>query len=459
MAMKRHIQHYLKQWKDSKRRKPLLLRGARQVGKTTAVRHFASECFGDLAEFNLEVHREVGKAIQPGQAKKWVAELELELGRDIKPGQTLLFLDEVQACPPAIELLRYFHEEMPELHVVAAGSLLEFAMADPGLSMPVGRIEMAHLGPMTFTEFLLAAGEDKLLTSMKEFKWGAHFSPTLHRRLMEKCREFFFCGGMPASVAAWIEDGPLASEREKLSILDTFREDIGHYRGRVDGDRVNRVFDHIPKAVGAKLKYRNIDPDDSARNLGKALELLCLARVVHKVEHSDGTGVPLRATVRPNYFKPLFIDIGLMFTALAMKHRNLKDDTLLANEGALAEQFIGQHLLYAQGEQHRPELYYWTREKVGSSAEVDYLFTHGQTIVPVEVKAGGTGGLKSLQSFLIQRDLQLGVRFNAQPPEYHRASFSITGTDRKGYDLCSLPLPMVEVLHELLEGTTISPAP
>lgn len=450
--MKRSILKHLQDWKNSSRRKPLLIRGARQVGKTTIVRLFAKDTFDDFAEFNMETHIELGRVIKAGKAKEWLSELELECGKEIVPGKTLLFLDEIQACPNAIELLRYFYEDLPELHVIAAGSLLEFAMADPKLSMPVGRIEMAHLGPMSFTEFLEAAEETSLLKAMRGFQWGDTWSPTLHRKLMQHCREFCFCGGMPASVSAWLENGPLASEREKLSILDTFRDDIAHYRGRVDGDRVTRIFDHIPNAIGAKLKYRNIDPNDSARNLSRALDLLCLAKVVHKVEHSDGTGLPLRSTVRPKMFKPLFIDIGLMLTAMGWKNRDIQDNTLLAKEGALAEQFIGQQLLYLHGEEHRPELFYWAREKAGSAAEVDYLYAQGSLIAPIEVKAGGTGALKSLQSFLVQRNRHLGIRFNAEKPENHNASFSIPGTTRTHYRLWSLPLPMVEMIPRLIEN-------
>ena len=385
--------------------------------------------------------------------------LELHLDLPIVPGRTLLFLDEIQAAPEIISVLRYFHEQAPELHVVAAGSLLEFALADLRSSMPVGRIEYLHLGPMQFEEFLHAADQTRLVEFLAGYHPGDDLPGPIHQRLMQLFRTFLVIGGMPEAVFAWQRRRRFQDAEEiKHSILGTFRDDFGKYAGRVPHDRIRAVFTRLPALVGADFKYVHVSREDPARAISRALDLLCMARIAHRVRHSASNGVPLGAEVKETAFKVLFLDVGLVCTALGLTVLDLEraEDLMLVNSGALCEQIVGQHLLYSQPLFQEPDLFFWTRQKKGSSAEVDYVISEGQEIVPVEVKAGKTGRLKSLHSFLREKGRPLGVRLNSDHPSLLEARTSLSdGRSNVPFTLLSLPLYMVgqtrRLVHEVVE--------
>ena len=285
----------LKSWQSKPRRKPLVMRGARQVGKTTLIRQFASERFNNLVELNFEKQPELAQLFVSKDPKQILPLIELQQNTVIRSGETLLFLDEIQAAPRVFEALRYFFEERPDVHVVAAGSLLEFALEEPSLSVPVGRVEYMYLGPMTFEEFLLAQGKDRLVSFINSFEFPASIPGPLHSQMLDAVKQFLVVGGMPASVSAYTRSDSLSdTESEKQSILETFIDDFGKYASRVDPNRLRKVFTRLPLLIGQRLKYANIDRADQARNLAHALSLLCKALVAYRVHHSACNGIPLR---------------------------------------------------------------------------------------------------------------------------------------------------------------------
>ena len=378
--------------------------------------------------------------------------LELVLDVEITPGQTLLFLDEIQAAPDVLAALRYFYEEMPELHVIAAGSLLELALEQPSFSVPVGRIEYLYLGPMQFSEFLLAAGKAKLVDFLASYALDEEVPAVLHQQLMGWLRTFLIVGGMPDAVRGYIEGGAhRESEAAKHSVLATFHDDFGKYGPRVDPVKIRRVFERLPQSVGGKFKYVNIDRNERAKDLALALHLLSLARVAYRVRHSAANGIPLGAEADDRKFKVLFLDVGLMATASGLTVLDLEQasDVMLVSRGALCEQFVGQHLLYSTPSWEEPKLFYWAREKRSSAAEVDYVLSQGRKIIPVEVKAGKTGTLKSLHLFVREKAVDLAVRLSSAPPSILGAETSLADGDNVQFRLLSLPLYMVEQVRRL----------
>lgn len=450
----------LTSWKTRPGRKPLIVRGARQVGKTWLIREFSKQ-FANLIEINFDRTPEKAQLFLGKDIGKCLQLLEVDANSKIIPGQTLIFLDEIQAVPEMFPLLRYFHEERPDIHVVAAGSLLEFLLADHTFSMPVGRIEYLHLGPMDVEEFLLALGQETLVTLLNSHALADSIPESIHQRLLHFVKLFWVVGGMPAAVAALVggQDDFEAVRREHASILQTYEDDFSKYRKRIYPQRLRKVFRRIPSLIGNKLKYVHIDPAERSRELADTVQILELARVIHRVFHSAGNGVPLGAEAKENDFKPLFMDIGLVSTSLGLNlpALELAEDLLLVNNGALAEQFVGQHLLYGKAGFERPQLYYWNREKRNASSEVDYLIPYGSTVVPVEVKAGKTGSLKSLQVFVAERQVPIAVRFSALPPSCDRLETGIAGKDRSPFLLITLPLYLVGQTWRLLSQAFSSP--
>ena len=431
-----------------------MVRGARQVGKSCLIRLFAEQAGLDLLEINLELHDDYVACFTAKDPHQIINLLELKASRQIIPGKTLLFLDEVQAAPEVLASLRYFYELLPELHVVAAGSLLEFVLEEHVFSMPVGRIEYLHLGPMTFKEFLDGLGRQQLRSFIEQFKGEEQFPTVIHEELMKSLRLYFAIGGMPEAVQAYLDTGSMLEvDIVKQSILLTYRDDFSKYGRRVKHTRLQKVLQKLPMQVGRKLQYVNLDRNEKSSDLKEALHLLALARVYFPVLHSAANGVPLRAESNEKMRKPLFLDVGLLIKACGMSYADIAqvDAVKLINAGPICEQFIGQHLLYARPLYEEPELFFWCREKRQASAEVDYVLALGGKIVPVEVKAGKTGTLKSLQVFFKEKGRDFGVRFNADLPARHAADFSLPGTVGT-FTLLSLPLYMVEEMPRIVLG-------
>ncbi|VAW36071.1 hypothetical protein MNBD_DELTA03-1673, partial [hydrothermal vent metagenome] len=369
---------------------------------------------------------------------------------------TLLFLDEIQAVPEAIPVLRYFYEDMPDFSVISAGSLLEFALADHNFSMPVGRIQYLHMGPMVFSEFLLAIGEDKLHDFIKQYKKRQAISEIVHHRLLQLLRSYYFIGGMPEAVAVFADNHSYKAVSEvHNSIIETYRDDFPKYAGSRNLRRMLNVFNFAARNVGKKIKYSNISSRDQSATIKKDIELLTMARVISKVIHSNCSGLPLQADNKERVYKLLFLDIGLMNAICGLDWRDLNgiDDAKIINQGAIAEQFIGQHLQAMLSEKPNRELNYWLREGKSANAEIDFVIgLHGK-IVPIEVKSGATGTLKSLHQFMGTKNLTTAVRFDTNPPSNQQVKTIITVGKKQRqikYQLHSLPIYLAERLAALV---------
>jgi len=455
--VRRYATDILIEWKNRPNLKPVIIRGARQVGKSYLVRLFAQEHFDNIIEINFEQDLWAEDLFAKKNPADTLAFLEAQFKQRIIAGKTLVFLDEIQAGPQTLASLRYFYEKMPELHIIAAGSLLDFALQDHKFSMPVGRIEYLHLGPMSFEEFLLATDNEIKLERLKNFSLTENFSDALHKSLMEDFRKYCIVGGMPAAIQTYLDTNSyLEVQRILEGILATYQDDFSKYAGRTNHRLLRRVFARLPLMVGNKIKYSNIDLDERSQSVSSVMALLELAKLITRVVHTHANGVPLGGEINNRAFKILFLDVGLMCRACRLDMAEILDasDLLTVNSGAISEQFVGQHLLYNEPVYQQPELYCWMRQKVGTSSEVDYIIQHGTKIIPVEVKAGTTGRLKSLHMFVLEKHRDFALRFNADVPSLVRARTAVATRDIKEFNLLSLPLYMVGQTNRLVKEAT-----
>lgn len=451
--MKRDAEHYLDEWIDLKRRKPLIIRGARQVGKSTLVRNFAKENGFDLFEVNLELFPNL-TAFDSMNIDHILRDLEVLIQQQISP-DTLIFIDEIQKYPIAITALRYFYEKKPEIPVIAAGSLLEIVLEDMEYSMPVGRIEYLYLGPMTFFEFLEALKEETLLETCRSNN-VSEISQDMFTRLVERYREFLFVGGMPEAVLTYSETkSGLAVERIHRSIIETYIDDFSKYKKRVNTDHLEMVFNYVSTHIGQKIKYSNISQDHQSRELKKALHLLVKAGVILPVYYSSCSGIPLKAGIDTKIVKPYFLDVGLMNYQYGLSWNDFTSlrPQQLFNIGAASEQFAAQHLMFGVDQRRKPELHYWIREKKSSNAEVDFVILAAGIIWPVEIKSGKSGALKSLHQFIYQKKLGKAVRFNLDKPSSVLVDTSIKNgemIDYVSFELLSFPIFFIEKIYDYL---------
>ncbi|RIZ72096.1 MAG: DUF4143 domain-containing protein [Methylococcales bacterium] len=447
--MKRKVQAFLTEWKQRPGRKPLVLRGARQVGKTYLVEHWGQEHFQSVLTVDLERERDLHGLFAQPDPKRLLEELALLKGRAIKPGETLLFLDEIQACPPALAVLRYFYELMPELHVIAAGSLLDFALREFAHSMPVGRIEYLHLHPLSFEEFVEALEGPALVEYLGRVGVGEPVSAAMEKRFLELLRRYFFIGGMPEPVRVYAERQDLLEvQRIQTSLVATVQDDFGKYGPRRLHELMRQTYRHVAENVGRKMKFVNVSREDRSGDVRRAFELLAQSRVVQPVFRTAANGLPLGAERDERHFKALFLDVGLVNRLCGLDLVGA-EDLITVNEGALAEQYVGQQLLAAALPFEDPQLFYWSREAKNASAELDYVISRHQEILPVEVKAGKTGTLRSLYQFLQEKRRQRAVRFHLRPAVLEEVS--LPGAERTKVQLLSLPLYLSGQLERLLQ--------
>ena len=425
--MKRFIEKDLIQWKDAQFRKPLLLRGARQVGKTYVARKLGEQ-FTSFIEVNLESQPEAKLIFEKDlDAQRITRELSLFTGKSIVPGKTLLFIDEIQTIPQAVTALRYFYEQIPELHVIAAGSLLDFAVEQVGI--PVGRVESLYVYPMSFLEFLLATENDVLVKEIVSHHVEEEISEPVHNKLLALLGEFLAIGGMPGVVECWRKTkDPARCFALHHSLIDTYRQDFSKYAKKFQIKYIDSIFNNIPQQLGRKFKYSNIDGDYRKRELAPALDLLVTAGIVHKVFHSSGQGIPLGANVDSECYKVIFLDVALSQAVLGLDLEAwfLNPVQQFINKGELVESFVGQEILAYANSHAKKQLYYWQRNAPNSSAEVDYLIQKGELIIPIEVKSGSGTTLKSMYLFLESHTKSmLGIRFSTQNYSKHENIESI----------------------------------
>lgn len=452
--IERFAEAYLTNWYHKARRKPLILRGARQVGKSTLVRQFARKNKLELHEINLERHMDLNAIFKTLDLDVIIRELESLIGARLQQPASLLFLDEIQATPHALQVLRYFYEDKPHIPIIAAGSLLEFTLADHSFSMPVGRIEYYHLGPLTFKEFLSAA-EPELIAYLTTYALHENIPSQAHKQLVTKQREFFFIGGMPEAVQIYAETKSVREVSEvHRSIVETYEDDFSKYAKQKELAMMQRIFRIIPTMIGQKVKYSNITREHRAKDVKAVIELLAKAQICHQVFHSHCSGIPLFADFHAQTYKLLFMDIGIVnyICGIDVRTINAFTEHELVNAGALAEQFIGQHLVGLKNE--RPRLCYWLREGRSTNAEVDYVISQGNLLLPVEVKAGKSGSLKSLQQFVLHKDVTFALRFDLNLPtlqQIQHIASTAEGNQTVTFTLLSLPLYMVEECLRLID--------
>ena len=357
--------------------------------------NFLAKKFENLAKIDLEERKDMHVHFSGNLDPKGILEvLEITTGK-IVPGKTLLFLDEIQACPRAIMALRYFYEKMPELHVVAAGSLLEFAFDE--ISFPVGRVQYLNLRPMTFYEYLLALGKQPMAELV--LKPQDAVSDASQEMVLGELKKYFLVGGMPECVKVYRDSGSLLDAFAVQSeILDSFRDDFSKYKPHTDTTCLDAVFGNGARAVGDQIKYTRLNDGHTGPTNRKAFELLCKARIFHKVSACNPSGLPLAASANAKKIKACFLDIGLMqrLCEVDIEVALIQENLLAIYGGRLAEQFVAQEMLAWQ----EGGLFYWARDAKSSSAEVDYLTVRKGSIYPVEVKSGVGGRLKSLHLML-----------------------------------------------------------
>lgn len=443
--MNRTILEDIGNWLKGERRKPLIIRGARQVGKTWVIREFARLSGKELIEINFERHPEYGDIFKNTSPAEVIASIERVTGIRCHEDRTLLFLDEIQKAPHAFANLRWFYEEKPGLAVIATGSLLDFVLRDHEFSMPVGRITYLFMEPMSFKEFLTAHKEDIVIKYIESVGPDAVIEDALHLKLINYFRDYLVIGGLPAAVQSWIDShSPVAVSEIHQNLVGTYSDDFNKYAGRIQTDRLQKIFNFIPRMLGQKFKYTNVDREERSQALKQALEMLCMARICHKVTCSHGRGVPLAAEENEKIFKVILLDVGLASAILGVVLRGDEDIEKIVriNEGGISEQVSGQILRTAGPAYMDPALHYYVREKKGSEAEIDYLLQIGTRIIPIEVKSGATGQLKSLHQFMAERGFPLAVRLNAQKPSIVDVDVKTTKGDRARYKLLNLPFYM-----------------
>lgn len=394
--MKRDLMFELGGWKIHPLRVPLILRGARQVGKSWLIRELG-KTFPSFIEINFDKDERAPFLFSGDLDVKTIIEkIALYKHQQIIPGETLLFLDEIQECEDAIKSLRYFKEELPELHVVAAGSLLDFALNHLGI--PVGRVQFLYLYPLSFAEFLTALGRDDLRQAILKQK----IASPINELICDLLKTYILLGGMPEVLACWLNTKNYNFCQELQNrIVTGFRQDFNKYARKYQIEPLNTVFNSIPLQIGNKFKYINVDRDSATYPIKQALQLLQKAGVCYKCFHSSGQAIPLGATMDERKFKVYACDIGLTQRMLGI---NLQDWITQPLEikylGAMAEQLVVQEAVAYSNNTEPAELYYWHRESRGSNAEVDFLLHKDNVIVPVEVKSGIKGRMKSMQLFL-----------------------------------------------------------
>ena len=457
--MRRHADKTVQNWMNDPRRKPLVLRGARQTGKTWLARQLANSTGKTLVEINFEEHPEFRSLFDTNEPAKIVRNIEFNLDIKIDLRNTLLLLDEVQTFPEVLAKLRWFYESLPELPVIAAGSLLDFVLADHTFSMPVGRIDYLHLEPLSFEEFVLAKGWDQSIAFLQEYVLPEKIPDAIHQKLSTAFREYVVIGGMPAAVNSWIETQSLdAVSRVQNNLLLTYRDDFAKYAKRIPAEHLEETLMTVPKMLGQKFVYSRVNPNTKTETLKKALNLLCKARVCYKIQATNANGLPLLAEVNEKYCKVGLVDTGLASSLLGLRlgHLESVSDLNVVNEGALSEQVVSQLLRCIEPDYVEPHNFYWCRFEKNSNSEVDFILQHHHDIIPVEVKSGKTGSLKSLQQFMHLKNRKKAVRINADIPSTVLVDLKTPGGESVVYQLLSIPFYLTEQLHRLLDASFVA---
>ena len=416
----RNIDKHLLEWKKENNHKPLLLRGARQVGKSSAIRQLGKS-FKYFVEVNFERDKEITSIFKGNLKPKEIASrLSAFYGIPIIPNETLLFFDEIQACHEAIHSLWFFYEDYPELHVIAAGSLLEFALKKM-TSFGVGRVRSLFMYPMSFDEFLFANGNTAWVEAKQNSTPDNPIFDALHSKLVESFRNYLLVGGMPESVSNWIETGDyLRCQQIQDDIMLTYEDDFSKYEERIEPMLLRQTLHSIASQIGNKFVYSNVQGNYRSEKVKEALELLKDAGLIKAVVHTAANGIPLGAEINDKFVKYIFLDSGLLLRLLGFENTNGQSEISkliltgtaaeLVNKGHITEMVAGLELLKYNSPTQRHDLYYWQNLSRGAQAEVDYVITKNMKVVPLEVKAGTSGSMRSMYQLMSDKKLNYGIR-------------------------------------------------
>lgn len=441
----RNIYQYLKSWKNRQHRKPLLIRGARQVGKTVAMLEFAKSHFRDTIYLNLEKADDRNIFREVLRLPELVQLIQLHSGKKLHPHDTILVIDEIQNSAVAMTQLRYFYEEIPELHVLAAGSLLDAKLTQEGFSFPVGRVEYCYMHPVTFDEYLHAIQDEETIRFLDNLDIRATLPEATHELLLKKYYDYVIVGGMPEAVAQHsVGQSFIDLDTIYESLLISYRDDVFKYASRARAVYLHYLLEHSPEYVGTRIKYEKFGGSRfRSREMREAFDTLEKAMILHRIPASPSVGVPLTVSLRKSP-KLAFLDMGLVNYQLAFRENILNiSDLNSAYRGQIAEQIVAQALrsLFIARE---PQLAFWYRERKGSTAEVDYLLVHHHHLLPIEVKSGKIGRLKSLHRFMAESGQPLAIRVYSGKPLVQM----VTVDEQTTYMLLSLPFYL---LHRILD--------
>lgn len=456
--MKRNASKYLLKWFDRTNRKPLILRGARQVGKSTLVRIFCEENNIELIEINLEKQKiKSFLDVETFSIKKAIDEIEVITKKKLT-SKAILFIDEIQEMPMALNRLRYFYEERNDLKVIAAGPLLEAVLEKEKFSMPVGRVEYYNLGPMSFSEFLMAKGEDIILEQLNSLNIDNPPNKAFHEHAIELLKEFFIVGGMPEAVKEFVTSGDKEIVKGiHKDLYRTFLDDIPKYSKNKLTSTITEVFEKIPGQIGEEKVIFSGLANTNSDVIKNCIDLLRKAGLIYKVTHSNCSGLPLKSNSDASVFKLFFLDVGLYNTIMGVEWSDifqLEPDKLLL-KGKMGEQFIAQHLSFLDPKDISSELFYWLRGKKKGAAEVDFILSKGSRIFPLEIKSGSTGKMRSMWQFLGEKKINHAIKMDLKYREniQMNVDHSIIINNQKKLIKCKLlglPLYCVEFIDKFL---------
>lgn len=418
MYKERIIDVALLEWSKRSSHKPLLLRGARQVGKSTAVRHLGEQ-FDTFIEINFDKQKTFHALFEGDlDVHRIASQIANLMGKTVEPGKTLLFFDEIQACPNAILSLRFFNEDYPELHVIAAGSLLEFALADLP-TFGVGRLHSLFMFPMSFDEFLSATGHAGLILERKKASPTQPLNPVFHDQLIRQFRNYIMIGGLPEVVCKWDETGDyLHCQELQDQLVVSYEDDFAKYQKKVNPELLRRVLRSAAVQITNKFIYSQAS-SDKAEKVREALNLLTMAGLLIPVTRTDANGLPLGSEADYTYQKMLLFDSGILLRLLNLSLGSIQQiseeiltatETDLVNKGKISEMIAGLEIIKHMPNTLRHEMFYWVRMEKNSQAEVDYIEPYNGHILPIEIKAGTQGGMKSLWHFMRAKNLQYAIR-------------------------------------------------
>lgn len=419
MYISREIDKQLNEWKESKQHKPLLLRGARQVGKSSVVRHLG-ESFDYYIEANFEKKSELKDLFkQTTDVKLLASNIGLLYNTPIIAGKTLLFLDEIQVSSEAIKSLWFFKEDFPELHIIAAGSLLEFTLKDLA-SFGVGRIRSLFMYPFSFDEFLIAQGKKDWVEAKQMADAGKPLFEALHNELVQQFRTFLIVGGMPASVVAWLDSHNYNECQAELDDIQlSYYDDFAKYSNKVDTTLLRNTLQSVVVQTGKKFMYSKVEGGYRTDDVKNALRMLCDAGIIKRVSHTAANGLPLGAEVNDKFRKYIYLDSALLLRILDLNFgasQNIVDTIVagtaedLVNKGGLAEMVLGWELVKYSSSRSQHDLFYWENTSENTTSEVDYIIVRNMKVVPIECKSGKSGKMKSLRLFMKNKHIKEAIR-------------------------------------------------